>query len=41
VTVVCTPSGGAKSVRLELARGWETALGDEELLREVESNRET
>jgi hypothetical protein len=41
LTVVCTPSGGAKTVRLELPRGWETALGDEELLRAIESNRET
>ena len=41
LTVVCTPSGGAKTVRLELARDWETALGAEELLRVIESNRET
>ena len=41
LTVVCTPSGGAKTVRLELARDWETSLGDEELLRKIESHRET
>lgn len=41
LTVVCTPSGGAKSVRLELPSDWEKSLGDEELLREVEAHRET
>lgn len=30
--VVCTPSGGARSVRLELPDGWEAELGDDELL---------
>ncbi|HLL76100.1 MAG TPA: hypothetical protein VK421_12650 [Pyrinomonadaceae bacterium] len=40
-TVVCTPSGGAKSVRLELTADWEKSLGDEQLLREIESHRET
>jgi hypothetical protein len=33
--VVCTPSGGAKSVRVELPGDWETALSDEELLRVI------
>lgn len=41
VAVVCTPGGGAKTVRLELARDWEQSLGDEELLREIEAHRET
>lgn len=39
--VVCTPSGGAKSVRLELPKDWETSYGDEELLGEIEARRET
>ncbi len=39
--VVCTPSGGAKTVRLELAADWEKSLGDKDLLREIESMRET
>jgi hypothetical protein len=30
--VVCTPSGGAKSVRVELPGDWEKGLSDEELL---------
>jgi hypothetical protein len=30
--VVCTPSGGAKSVRVELPGNWEKGLSDEELL---------
>ena len=33
--VVCTPSGGAKSVRLELQGGWESH-SDEALLSEIE-----
>jgi len=31
VTVVCTPSGGAQTVRLELDKGWLDDLSDEEL----------
>jgi hypothetical protein len=31
VTVVCTPSGGAQTVRLELDKGWLDNLSDEEL----------
>ncbi len=34
VPVVCTPSGGAQSVRLNLAKGWED-IADEELLRVI------
>lgn len=41
LTVVCTPSGGAKTVRLKLPSGWEESLDDERLLREIESRRET
>ena len=39
--VVCTPSGGAQSVRLELAGDWETSLSDEDLLREIDRARES
>lgn len=35
--VVCTPSGGAQTVRLRLEGGWEESFSDEELLREIES----
>lgn len=35
--VVCTPSGGAQTVRLELEGGWEESLSDEELLKKIES----
>lgn len=38
--VICTPSGGAKSVRLELEGEWETSYSDEALLREVEAQRQ-
>ncbi|GAB3239364.1 hypothetical protein GCM10027346_32570 [Hymenobacter seoulensis] len=31
VTVVCTPSGGAQTVRLELTTDWLDSLSDEEL----------
>ena len=33
--VVCTPSGGAQSVRLELAATWVERLSDAELLHEI------
>ncbi|WNG35029.1 hypothetical protein F0U61_16255 [Archangium violaceum] len=33
--VVCTPSGGAKSVRVELPGNWEKGLSDEALLRAI------
>ena len=35
VEVVCTPSGGAQTVRLKLASNWESKLSDEELLSEI------
>lgn len=38
--VVCTPSGGAQTVRLELPQDWETSYSDEELLKEIEARRE-
>ena len=38
--VVCTPSGGAQSVRLELPGEWEESLSDEELLGEIGRARE-
>jgi hypothetical protein len=41
LTVVCTPSGGAKTVRLELPDDWEKSVDDEQLVREIETNRET
>ncbi|RDI62423.1 hypothetical protein [Microvirga subterranea] len=37
VHVVCTPSGGAKSVRLELPSDWESRLSDDELLDAIRS----
>ena len=39
VAVVCTPAGGAQSVRLELAPGWDDALSDEELLAAIAAGR--
>ena len=35
VHVVCTPSGGAKSVRLELPGSWETGMADDALLQAI------
>lgn len=35
--VVCTPSGGAQSVRLKLDKEWETAYSDEALLQKIAS----
>ena len=34
VSVVCTPTGGSQSIRLELDKDW-TELSDEELLRKI------
>lgn len=39
--VVCTPSGGAKSVELELPAGWEESMSDEDLLREISRHSDT
>ena len=38
VTVVCTPSGGAKTVRLQLAKDWEQQLSEEDLANQVDAN---
>jgi hypothetical protein len=35
--VVCTPSGGAQSVRIELPGGWEQSIPDEELLDKIQA----
>ena len=35
--VVCTPSGGAQSVRLKLPNEWESTYSDEALLQEIEA----
>jgi hypothetical protein len=37
--VVCTPSGGAKTVELELPAGWEREMDDGALLRAIERQR--
>ncbi len=37
--VVCTPSGGARSVRLQLPSGWEE-MPEEALAREIGSRRD-
>ena len=39
VAVVCTPSGGAQSVRLELDPGWEESLPDEALVAAITDAR--
>ncbi len=39
VTVVCTPSGGAQTVRLELPSNWLEGYSDEDLQKEIEANR--
>jgi hypothetical protein len=40
VHVVCTPSGGAKSVRLELPGDWERTMSDDALQEVVRSQLE-
>ncbi len=37
--VVCTPSGGAKSVRVELPEAWEDEAPDDQLLAVIEAQR--
>lgn len=37
VTVVCTPSGGAQTVRLQLTRDWMETVSDEELVKQIET----
>lgn len=40
VRVVCTPSGGAQTVDLELEAGWADALADEDLLGAIRAVRD-
>lgn len=40
VKVVCTPSGAAQSVRLELPPDWLEALSDEQLMEEIQKQQE-
>ncbi len=37
--VSCTPSGGSRSVRIELPGNWEKDLSDEALLRAIQEQR--
>ncbi len=39
VTVVCTPSGGAQTVRLELNPDWLEVLPDDDLKQAIEKNK--
>lgn len=37
VTVVCTPSGGAQTVRLNLTHDWNKTMSDDALLQAIEA----
>jgi hypothetical protein len=39
VAVVATPRGGARSVRLELPRGWHESMDDDALVRAITAAR--
>ena len=39
VPVVCTPSGGEQSVRVELPKGWEKEMSDKDLLATISKAR--
>jgi hypothetical protein len=39
VPVVCTPSGGAQSVHVELPRGWEESASDDDVLGAIAAAR--
>ncbi len=41
VTVVCTPTGAAQTVRLDLAPDWADALSDDALAAEIAAARRT
>lgn len=41
VAVVCTPSGGAQTVRTELPLGWEEHMTDAQLLDAIASGNQT
>jgi hypothetical protein len=40
VTVVCTPSGGAQTVRLQVSSDWMDSLSDEELVSHITSSQQ-
>lgn len=39
IPVVCTPSGGAQSVRLALGENWEEQVSDEDLLTAIQAQQ--
>jgi hypothetical protein len=39
VPVICTPSGGEQSVRLELPRDWVDTMSDDDLLKAIKRRR--
>lgn len=40
VTVVCTPSGGAQTVRLQLPKDWLESVSDEELVKQITAQQQ-
>ena len=38
VEVICTPSGGAQTIRLKLLKEWNEKLSDEQLIKEIEQS---
>ena len=38
VEVVCTPSGGAQTVRLKLPASWQNDVNDDQLLKEIKEH---
>jgi hypothetical protein len=39
VTVVCTPSGGAQSVRITVGKDWEESVSDDHLLSAIKKEQ--
>lgn len=39
VPVVCTPSGGAQTVRIKVSSDWSDSLSDEELIKQITKNQ--
>jgi hypothetical protein len=40
VVVVCTPSGGAQTVRVQLPKSWKESMTDNELAEAIDNNRQ-
>jgi hypothetical protein len=40
VTVICTPSGGAQTIRLDLPKDWAIKMSDDELINAISASQD-